>query len=121
MRVAPHGTGQLPVRDALTQNLTRLLWQLNLANNVIRWGVVFRNVWLCANDVYQLVSSPSATRVIVSFENHNLEFQAVPTLMNDNNRLIVMVLSGRNRVTATCALGDNASNGLYAKLLASST
>jgi len=64
--------------------LTRLSRHLQLVNNVIRWWIVFFDVRLAANDANQLISSRSATRIIVSFEDHDLQLGAVPSLVDDN-------------------------------------
>lgn len=86
-------------------------WHSYVVNNVARWGPVRGNVRLPSNDVYQLVSPSSATRVVVRFEYHDLEFRTEPLLMNHAQRRGALALCVGYRVGTSCAFSDETFDG----------
>src|SRR5690242_15919777 len=72
--------------------------QGDLFDDVILWrGKEFR-LWLLTADIYELVPPTSGPRVVIYFENYNLEFRRIPDVMDYG--------SGINRVSTSLPIDD---------------
>jgi hypothetical protein len=90
---------------------------LDVLANVTRRGLIFFNVRLPTNNVFQLIRKTALARNVIRFKNHDLQFGRIPTFLDMDILLVTLDVAARRGIAHTKTLYQNSLNRLCAEFL----